>query len=86
MRKRARAARLSVILVTPDNAERLQDTLESLRQQSVHDQIEVIIVGPRTEVLDPGAEIMSAFSGYRLVSVGELHTTGRATAEDRPSR
>ena len=72
--------RLSVILVTPDTANRLLGTLESLRRQTVHDQIEIIIVGPQIDTLDPGAELMAAFSGFRLVPVGEVQTTGRATA------
>lgn len=80
MQLEKKAPRLAVILVTPDTANRLLATLESLRRQTVHDQIEIIIVGPRAETLDPGAELMAAFSGFRLVPVGEVHTTGRAMA------
>ena len=75
----APAPELAVVLVTPSAGRILRGTLRSLREQTVHDRIEIILVGP-----DPGsfddleAAETAGFAGKRTIAAGAILETERA--------
>jgi glycosyl transferase family 2 len=74
------AARMSVVLVTPDRYDNIRKTMEHLRAQTVADQLEIVIVAPSAATLNFGAADRTAFDRIRVVEVGEINSTGKAVA------
>ena len=58
---------LSAILWTPDTYWTLRRTVSALREQTVRDRIEVILVGPSSSALDGAASDLDEFAAYQLV-------------------
>ena len=59
---------LSVALQSCDNLNTQRTTLGHLRNQTIADQIEIIIVSPSIDDLDSISELLSAFQSYKLVT------------------
>jgi hypothetical protein len=75
----AAAPELTVVLVTPGDWSILRGTLRHLRQQTVRDRIELILVGPDVrsfDDLDPAT--MNGFAGWRTLAVGPIREAERA--------
>jgi hypothetical protein len=65
---------LSVIVLTPDNYRTIHRTLAHLRAQTVRDRLELVIVAPAAEPVDP------AFPAVRHVPLRDLTSTAAARA------
>ncbi len=72
--------RLSVIMVTPRSIETCRTTIGYLREQTARDEIELIIVAPSRAGLDMEPNELSAFHSWQVVELGEVRSTGSATA------
>lgn len=70
---------LSVVLVTPDTFENQRVTLRHLRAQSIHDRIEIVLVGP-SAALDIEEAAIEGFSAYRVVEIGVLRSNAHGLA------
>ena len=70
---------MSIILVT-DRYETIRQVVAQLRQQTVRDQLEIIIVTSSIASLDQDAAALSVFAGVRLVEVPSILPLGAARA------
>lgn len=61
---------MSAILLTPDKASRLQKTLEHLRQQTIADQLEIVLVAPKASELEPDQAALEGFHSVQVVETG----------------
>lgn len=59
---------LSVALQSCDNLNTQKTTLGHLRNQTIAEQLEIIIVSPSVDDLDSIRELLGAFQGYKLVT------------------
>jgi GT2 family glycosyltransferase len=71
---------LSVVLVTPHRYDTLRKTMQSLRAQSVGEQMEVVIVSPSTAALGFDSSERAGFANVQLVEVGTQFKLGGAKA------
>ena len=71
---------LAVILITPDRYETIRRTVETLRAQTARDRLELVIVSPSDETLEPDDEQLGDFSWVHTVEIGELVSTAQARA------
>lgn len=71
---------ISVILITPDRYQSLRKTVRHLRAQSVHDRMEIVIVTPAADSLEPDERELQEFCRYRVVEVGPITSVGPAYA------
>ena len=71
---------LSVVLVTPDRYQSLRQTIGHLRSQSVHCQMEIVIVTVRADTLDLNEAELRDFHQFRVVEIGPIKSVGRAYA------
>jgi hypothetical protein len=71
---------LSVILVTPDQGQALSHTIRSLKNQTIADRLEIVIVASCSDSLVLNHGEFENFSALRAVSVGEMHSVGAAYA------
>jgi GT2 family glycosyltransferase len=71
---------LSVILVTPDRFETIRRTVTWLGAQTVHDQIEVVIVAPSREALGLDGHELDVFHGFRVVETGTVRSVAAGHA------
>jgi hypothetical protein len=70
---------LAVVLVTPSHGRILRGTLRCLREQTIRDRIEIILVGPEPasfDDLEPAAT--DGFAATRTVAAGDIVETERA--------
>jgi hypothetical protein len=70
---------LTVVLVTPSDGSILRGTLRCLREQTVRDRIEIVLVGPDATAfddLDPAS--MRDFATWRTVAAGTILEIERA--------
>jgi glycosyltransferase involved in cell wall biosynthesis len=74
------AAKMSVVLVTPDRYDTIRKTVEHLQGQTIPDQLEIVIVAPSAATLNFDAAELTTFGRVRVVEVGEIKSTGRAIA------
>jgi len=72
--------KLSVVVVTPDNYATVRKTIKSLRAQNCCAEIEIILVGPSIEDLEPDISVLNDFASYRLIGIGPVTSTARARA------
>ena len=75
-----RAAKMSVVLVTPNQYGAIRETMEQLQAQTAVDQLEIVIVAPSARALDCDRTDWSSFDRVRVVEVGEIKSTGKALA------
>ena len=71
---------LSVVITTPSSHESIRLVIRHLRAQAVKDRIELIVVGPAKEAIEPLKEELSVFWGYKLLAIGPITSIGRANA------
>ncbi|MGD2146591.1 MAG: glycosyltransferase [Anaerolineae bacterium] len=71
---------LSVVVITPDRYETIRRTLKHLGEQSVSDQLELLIVAPAGSALRDEVAHLSGFEEVRVVEVDEIRTTALANA------
>ncbi len=74
------ATRLSVVLITPDSWTTLSTTLAALRAQTIRDRIEVVLVGPALDSIDPPHSEVAGFAAVRKVAVPDMARLGQAYA------
>jgi len=72
---------LSVVLITPNNYKTIEKTIEYLYNQNVRNTIEIVIVVPKLDVLNPDIATLSTFHSYKYLELGEFYDTGHALAE-----
>ena len=63
---------ISIIMVTDDTYETCRRTIGYLLQQTVIDQIEMIIVGPSRDQIQPDEAELSKFHSNQIVEVGKV--------------
>ena len=71
---------VAALIATDDDFEVCRRTLEYLAQQTVVDQMEMTIVCPSIERLNPDLDLLSRFGSHRIVEVAGLLTTGHFLA------
>lgn len=73
---------LTAVLVTPAHFDTCRPALEHLRNQTVREQLEVVIVAPHLSELKAHTALLEVFDCYQLVELNHpLESTGRAVAE-----
>lgn len=76
--KNAHDADLSVVIVTPDCYETIRKTIRYLRAQTVRDRMELVIVAPSIEKMDPDNAELQDFLQVRVVEIGEITSSAAA--------
>lgn len=71
---------LSAILITPGSYETIRKSVEHLHAQGIRGQIEVVIVAPSREGLEPDHAVLDGFWGWQVVEVGEIDNLGPVEA------
>lgn len=71
---------LSAILVTPRSYETIRKSVQHLHAQGIREQIEIVIVAPSKEGLEPDREVLVGFWGWQVVEVGEIDNLGPVEA------
>ena len=71
---------LSVVLATPDNYETIRVTMRHLRAQTARASIELVIIGPSEQAIQPPAEDVQGFHSHQLIALGPITSIGRANA------
>lgn len=72
---------LSVVLLTPDRYDRIRKVMWLLRQQTVSQDLEILIVSPAYERLGIEDGELNGFFEVKFVDVGVLKSTGGARTE-----
>lgn len=65
---------LSVILVTPDCYETIRKTIRSLREQTVRERLEIVIVAPAERTLGLVEKELEGIHSVRVIEFGEIKT------------
>lgn len=73
--------RLSVVIVTPDDFSTIRKTVSKLRNQTVRDTIELIIVAPAEKTLGLPAGALANFASYGIVEIGSNFLVANARAQ-----
>ncbi len=76
----AAAPAISVVLVTPDRYERLRETIQHLRKQTVSARLEIVIAAPSLANLNADERDLSDFASFRFVETGPILNTGEPRA------
>lgn len=71
---------ISVILVTRYTFSAVRRTVHHLRAQTIVGQLELILVGPSTEVLEGNAADFTGFASVKRVAVGTVDSSAAARA------
>ena len=71
---------MSVVIVTPDRYETIRRTVQHLRTQSIKDQLELVIVVPSAEELEPDHSELADFLQFSVAEVGVIKSTAEARA------
>jgi hypothetical protein len=71
---------LSVVLTTPDHFETIWKTIRYLQQQTICDQIELVIVAPSRAQLNLQTTELACFLRYQVVEMGDVTAIGWANA------
>jgi hypothetical protein len=71
---------LTVVSITPDRYETVRRTLRHVRAQTAHDQIELLLIAPTREMLEPDERELAEFRWVKIVEVGPLGATGEVRA------
>ena len=73
------APQMSIILVT-DHYRTIREVITRLREQTVRDRLEIVLVAPEGHSLELDAAALDGFSGVRLVEVESILPLGSARA------
>jgi hypothetical protein len=71
---------MSVVLITPDRYETIRRVVEALRQQTVKEKLEIVIVGPSCEQSGLPASDFAGFAGYQVLEINDMTSTSLARA------
>lgn len=71
---------MSVVIITPDTYETIRRTVEYLKEQSVKDELELVIVALSAGGFDADPGELDCFRAVRIVEPGELTSQGQAMA------
>lgn len=71
---------LSVTLVTPDKFKSIEMTLSYLMNQSMSNELEVIIICPSISDLEPDLTILSGFNNHKFIELKRYKSTGQCMA------
>jgi hypothetical protein len=72
---------MSVIVITPDSYETVRKTIRHLRAQKARGSLEIVLVAPSALRLAPDLKELREFRQFRIVEIGDMHSTARARAE-----
>ncbi|MBW1742413.1 MAG: glycosyltransferase [Deltaproteobacteria bacterium] len=72
---------MSVILITPDSYETIRRVVKALRQQTVRERLEIVIVGPSCDQSEFPASDFADFAGYQVLEINDMTSTSFARAE-----
>lgn len=75
-----RSPEISVVIVTPDNFATIRNTMAHLRKQTVKDRMEIVIVAPSTDRLEPDNSELTDFLRTKVVEVGSVESVARGNA------
>ncbi|MEM9212147.1 MAG: hypothetical protein AAGA63_11745, partial [Pseudomonadota bacterium] len=68
--------RVSVVASTDSDFEVVRRSVELLTDQTVCDQIEMIIVGPNAKKIQVDEDVVSKFGDYQIVEINDFEVTG----------
>ncbi|HEX2964300.1 MAG TPA: glycosyltransferase [Syntrophorhabdaceae bacterium] len=71
---------MSVIILTPDTYASVRRLMSRLTLQSVRQKLEIVIVCPDAQLLNPDMGELQVFAGVNVVEVGIIHSTSPARA------
>jgi len=71
---------LSVVVITPDRFGPIRRTIEHLKEQTMSDNVELVIVAPVAGPLENEVSRLTEFARVRVVEVGEVESTPQANA------
>jgi hypothetical protein len=71
---------MSVVILTPDRYDTIRLTMRHLQAQTVRDQLEIVVVAPAIERLEPEAADLAGFRKVELVETPASWTSGQARA------
>ena len=71
---------MSVVIVTPDCYETIGKTMSHLRAQTVRDQLEIVIVGPSTSIVENHVSELACFRTTRVVELERIRSIAQANA------
>ncbi|MBW8769911.1 MAG: hypothetical protein JF589_09155 [Gemmatimonadetes bacterium] len=71
---------LTVVSITPDRYETVRRTLRHVRAQTARDQIELLLIVPARDTLEPDESELAEFRWVKIVEVGALGATGEVRA------
>ncbi len=66
---------LSVVMVSPDSFETIRTTATALRRQTARDQMEVVVVGPRSVSTDLDAQAFSDFATWKYIETNRTDSS-----------
>ena len=66
---------LSVVMVSPDSFETIRTTATALRRQTVREQLEVVVVGPRSVSTDLDPEDFSDFARWQFIETNRTDSS-----------
>ncbi|WP_243612748.1 glycosyltransferase [Shimia aestuarii] len=71
---------ISIFMITDDSYAKCARTISYLKQQTIVDRIEMVIVGPSLEEMQPDFDDLQDFHSYKIVEMGEFPWVGVAAA------
>ena len=71
---------MSVVILTPDCYQTIRKTIQHLRAQTVRDRLEIVIVAPSADTLNPVDSELQDFYQVRVVEVGSIRCIGTGKA------
>jgi len=71
---------LSAIIVIPGEFDSTRRLVRYLQQQTICDQLELVMVLPKKSTMTLGPELLAAFWGYQVIETGPFQTINQARA------
>jgi hypothetical protein len=71
---------MSVVLVTPDDYETIRKTVHHLREQTIRERLEIVIVAPAVHDLGLAVADFEDFRRFHVIEFGTIRSTGAAIA------
>jgi hypothetical protein len=73
-------AEMSVVIATPDRYDTIRKTMQYLRNQTVRDRLEIVVVAPSEESLGLDEEELAPFASFRVVEIGDVESLAAGNA------
>ncbi|HEY4282821.1 MAG TPA: hypothetical protein VGM62_07115 [Chthoniobacterales bacterium] len=71
---------LSVLIAAPDTFDTWRKTIDALNEQTVRDQVEIVIVAARREGLGLDDSLLKEFHSYQVIEVGPFQSIAKPRA------